>query len=43
MKADVSFIKVHVLGHLLMNITQDLPFHNIYNPFTNERITIYLD
>ena len=26
-----------------MNITLDLPFLNIHNPFTNERISIYLD
>ena len=26
-----------------MNITLDLPFRNIHNPFTNERISIYLD
>ena len=26
-----------------MNITLDLPFPNIYNLFTNERISVYLD
>jgi len=26
-----------------MNITPGLPFLNIHNPFTNERISIYLD
>ena len=26
-----------------MNITPDLPFLNIHNPFTNERISVYLD
>jgi len=26
-----------------MNITPDLPFLNIHNPFTNERIRVYLD
>ena len=26
-----------------MNITPDLPVLNIYNLFTNERISIYLD
>ena len=26
-----------------MNITPDLPFLHIHNPFTNERISIYLD
>jgi len=26
-----------------MDITPDLPFLNIHNPFTNERISVYLD
>jgi len=26
-----------------MDITPDLPFPNIHNPFTNERISVYLD
>jgi len=26
-----------------MDITSDLPFLNIHNQFTNERISIYLD
>jgi len=26
-----------------MNITPDFPFLNIHNPFTNERISVYLD
>jgi len=26
-----------------MNITLDLPFLNFHNPFTNERISVYLD
>jgi len=26
-----------------MNITPDLPFLNIHNSFTNERISVYLD
>jgi len=26
-----------------MNITPDLPILNIHNPFTNERISVYLD
>jgi len=26
-----------------MNMTPDLPFLNIHNPFTNERIIIYSD
>ena len=26
-----------------MNITQDLPFLYIYKPFTNERISVFLD
>jgi len=26
-----------------MNITPDLPFINIHNLFTNERISVYLD
>jgi len=26
-----------------MNITPDLPYLNIHNVFTNERISIYLD
>ena len=26
-----------------MNITPELPFLNIHNPFTNERISVYLD
>jgi len=28
---------------LFQNITPDLPFLNIHNPFTNERIGVYLD
>ena len=28
---------------VLMNITPDFPFLNIHNPFTNERISVYLD
>jgi len=28
---------------LSMNITPDLPFLNIHNPFTNEGIRLYLD
>jgi len=28
---------------LLMNITLDLPFLNIHNPFSNERISVYFD
>jgi len=27
----------------IMNITPDLPFLNIHNPFTNESISVYLD
>ena len=26
-----------------MNITPDLPFLNIHNPFTNDRFSVYLD
>ena len=26
-----------------MNITPDLPFLNIHIPFTNERLSVYLD
>ena len=26
-----------------MDITPGLPFLNIHNPFTNEKITVYLD
>ena len=26
-----------------MNVTPDLPFLNIKNPFNNERISVYLD
>ena len=26
-----------------INITPDLPFLHIHNPFTNERISVYLD
>ena len=26
-----------------MNITPDLPLLNIHNPFTNEKISVYLD
>jgi len=26
-----------------MNITPDLPFLNIHNPFTKKRISVYLD
>ena len=26
-----------------MDITPDLPFLNIHNPFTNEKISVYLD
>jgi len=26
-----------------MDITPDLPFLHIHNPFTNERISVYLD
>ena len=26
-----------------MDITPDLPFLNIHNPFTNERTSVYLD
>jgi len=26
-----------------MNITVDLPFFNIHNPFTNEKINVYWD
>ena len=37
--------KCHNFYHYLhvMNITQDLLFLNIHNPFTNERISVYLD
>ena len=31
------------IGHMPMNITSDLKFLNIRYPFTNERISIYLD
>ena len=27
----------------IINITPDLPFLNIHNPFTNRRISVYLD
>jgi len=27
----------------IMNITPDLPFLNIHNPFTKKRISVYLD
>ena len=29
--------------YVKMNITPDLPFLYIHSPFTNERITVYLD
>jgi len=29
--------------HCLMDITPDLPFLNIHNLFTNERISVYLN
>jgi len=41
-----NFEHCHHNDHLQtigMNITPDLPYLNIYNPFTNERISVYLD
>ena len=37
------FNSTYPCGIKIMNITPGLPFLNIHNPFTNERISIYLD
>jgi len=36
-------VEKSIITDPLMDITPDLPFLNIHNPFTNERITVYLD
>jgi len=44
-----TYLRVNKIPYLVncymhaMNITLDLPFLNIHNPFTNERINVYLD
>jgi len=38
---DLPFLHIHVRSGI--DITPDLPFLHIHYPFTNERITVYLD
>ena len=42
-KETISESKKENVGSLIMNITLNLPFLNIHNLFTNERISVYLD
>jgi len=40
---DLRFLFSRLLQTRFMDITPDLPFLNIHNPFTNEKITVYVD
>ena len=38
-----GFYFLNCFERVIMDSTPDLPFLNIHNPFTNEKISVYLD